>query len=48
MKYIFYYENKNNILTIKGNEAFLQKENYNRANQRFKLLEITESEFEIL
>ena len=47
MEYIFYYENKNNILTIKGNEAFLQKENYNRANQRFKLLEITESEFEI-
>ena len=44
MEYIFYYENKNNILTIKGNNAILQKENYNRTNQKFKLLEITESE----
>ena len=46
MEYIFYYENKNNILTIKGNSAILQKENYNRTNQKFKLLEITESEKE--
>ena len=44
MEYIFYYENKNNTLTIKGNNAILQKENYNRTNQKFKLLEITESE----
>ena len=44
MEYIFYFENKNNILTIKGNNAILQKENYNRTNQKFKLLEITESE----
>ena len=44
MEYIFYYENKNNVLTIKGNNAILQKEISQRNNQKFKLLEITESE----
>ena len=38
-EYIFYYENKNNVLTLNGNNAILQKENSNRVNQKFKLIE---------
>ena len=38
-EYIFYYENKNNVLTVNGNHASIQKENLNKTNQRFKLIE---------
>ena len=38
-EYMFYYENKNNILTLNGNYAILQKESINRLYQKFKLIE---------
>ena len=38
-EYIFYYENKNYVLTANGNHVIIQKENFNRTNQRFKLIE---------
>ena len=42
-EYIFYYGNKNNVLTIYGNQAILQNENFNKMNQKFLLLEISDS-----
>ena len=41
-EFIFYYETKNNLLTIKGNLAVLQNENSNYKNQKFELFDITE------
>ena len=41
-EYIFYYETRDNLLTINGNNAILQKENSNFKNQKFELLNITE------
>ena len=38
-EYIFYYKNKNNVLTVSGNKPSIQNENFNRTNQRFKLIE---------
>ena len=38
-EYIFYYDNKNNVLTINGNNASIQNESYNKVNQSFKLIE---------
>ena len=38
-EYIFYYENKNNVLTVSGNYPSIKKENNNGKNQRFKLIE---------
>ena len=38
-EYLIYYKDKNNVLTVSGNDAILQKENYNKKNQRFKLIE---------
>ena len=42
-EYIFYYGNKNNVLTIFGNQAVLQNENFNKMNQKFVLFEISDS-----
>ena len=36
-----YFDNKNNILTVNGNHANIQKENYNKTNQRLKLIEFS-------
>lgn len=41
-EYIFYYETKNNMLTMNGNCAVLQNENSNYKNQKFWLFDITE------
>ena len=38
--YLFYYENKNNVLTISGNSLILHKENSNKSNQIFKMVEL--------
>ena len=38
-EYLIYYKDKDNVLTVSGNDAILQKENYNQKNQRFKLIE---------
>ena len=38
-EYIIYFENKNNILTVNGNYANIQKGNYKSTNQRFKFIE---------
>ena len=38
-EYLIYYKDKNNVLTVSGNDAVLQKENYNKKNQRFKFIE---------
>ena len=40
-EYVFYFDNKNNILTVNGNHANIQKENYNKTNQRLKLIEFS-------
>ena len=42
-EYILYYENKDNILTVDGVNAKLQKESINKSNQKFKLIEAVES-----
>ena len=42
-EYIFYYGNKNYVLTIFRNQAILQNENFNRMNQKFQLIEISDS-----
>ena len=38
-KYLFYSDNKENILTDNKNKAIINKENENKINQLFKLLE---------
>ena len=42
-EYLIYYKDKNNVLTVSGNDAILQKENYNQNNQRFNLVENSDS-----
>ena len=39
-EYLIYYDNKDNILTVKGNKAILERENNDRANQKFKFIDI--------
>ena len=41
--YLIYYKDKNNVLTANGNNLIIQKENYNKSNQIFKLVEEIES-----
>ena len=41
--YIIYYKDKNNVLTVNGKNLVIQKENYNKSNQIFKLVEEIES-----
>ena len=38
-EYLIYYKDKNNVLTVNGSDAILQKENNDKANQKFKLIE---------
>ena len=38
-EYLIYYKDKNNVLTVSGSNAILQKENSNKNNQKFKLIE---------
>ena len=38
-EYLIYYKDKNNVLTVNGTNAILQKENSNRSNQKFRLVE---------
>ena len=38
-EYLIYYKDKNNVLTLSGTNAILQKENSNRSNQKFRLVE---------
>ena len=38
-EYLIYYKDKNNVLTVSGTNAILQKENSNKNNQKFKLIE---------
>ena len=42
-EYLIYYNDKNNVLTVKGNEIIIEKENSNIDNQKFKFIE--ENEF---
>ena len=42
-EYLIYYQDKNNVLTVNGNNAILQKKNFNKASQTFKLVESMES-----
>ena len=42
-EYLIYYNDKNNVLTVKGNEIIIEKENSNIDNQKFKFME--ENEF---
>ena len=41
--YLIYYKDKNNVLTIKGNNAVIEKENSNKSNQIFNLIEYMDS-----
>ena len=42
-EYLIYYNDKNNVLTVKGNEIIIEKENSNIDSQKFKFIE--ENEF---
>ena len=41
--YIIYFDDKNNVLTVSGSNAIIQKESYNNSNQKFRLVEETEN-----
>ena len=41
-KYLIYYENKNNVLTINENKALLKEEDENKQNQLFDLIDVIE------
>ena len=41
--YIFYFDDKNNVLTVSGSNAIIQKESYNNSNQKFRLVEEIEN-----
>ena len=41
--YIIYFDNKNNVLTVSGSNAIIQKESYNNSNQKFRLVEEIEN-----
>ena len=41
-EYLIYYNDKNNVLTVNGNQPILQKESYDKSNQKFKFIEIVE------
>ena len=41
--YLIYYNDKNNVLTVSGSNAILQKESNNKSNQKFKLVEEIEN-----
>ena len=41
--YIIYFDDKNNVLTVSGSNAIIQKESYNNSNQKFRLVEEIEN-----
>ena len=41
-EYLIYFNDKNNVLTVNGNQPILQKESYDKSNQKFKFIEIVE------
>ena len=41
--YIIYFDDKNNVLTVSGSNAIIQKESYNNSNQKFRLVEENEN-----
>ena len=42
-EYLIYYKDKNNVLTLSGSKAILQKENNDKSNQKLKFIEILDS-----
>ena len=41
--YLIYFNDKNNVLTVSGNNAIIQKESSDKSNQKFKLVEEIEN-----
>ena len=41
--YLIYFSDKNNVLTVNGSNAIIQKESYNNSNQKFRLVEEIEN-----
>ena len=41
--YLIYFNDKNNVLTVSGSNAIIQKESNDKSNQKFKLIEEIEN-----